>query len=203
LGFEDETEEPMDAVEAANLYAENKRKEADQRQAETLAQMEKNQEDFKKKQQQLGQLSEILGINEMRHKIDQQDQSINYLASRMDEMILTLNKFMTPQEPQIPNPTTANSMMDANSKFQLIQQIAPGLLEKLLDRIFPAQTAGPAPLISQDVINEKMTKAFYDDLETGESIRQFISDALKKKATKTIVNQSLSNIGVASNHEPE
>jgi hypothetical protein len=47
-----------------------------------------------------------------------------------------------------------------------------------------------------------MTRAFYDDLETGESIRQFISDALKKKATKTIVNQSLSNIGV-SNHEPE
>jgi len=36
--------------------------------------------------------------------------------------------------------------------------------------------------------------------ETVESIRNFITDALKKKATKEVVNQSLSQMG--QSHEP-
>lgn len=47
-----------------------------------------------------------------------------------------------------------------------------------------------------------MTKAFFDDLETGESIRKFISDTLKKKATQAIVKQSLGNMGQIE-HTPE
>jgi len=65
MGFEDEIPDTEDAVKAANAYAENKRNEAAAKQAETIAKMQQNQEDLRKKQEQLAQLSEVLGINEM------------------------------------------------------------------------------------------------------------------------------------------
>ena len=45
------------------------------------------------------------------------------------------------------------------------------------------------------MINEKMKSAFLDDLETGENIRRFISDTLKRKATRTVVTQALGDMG--------
>jgi len=205
MGFEDEIPDTEDAVKAANAYAENKRNEAEAARVQTLAKMQENQDELRKKQEQLSQLSELLGVSEMRHKIDQQDQSITYLAGRMDEMIKTLNNFVassqTEAAPMPASVTTAG--IPGMDKLALLQQVAPNLIDKLMDRLFPSQqAAAAAPLISQEVINEKMTKAFFDDLETGESIRQFISDTLKKKATQQIVKQSLGNIGVPS-HEPE
>ncbi len=42
-----------------------------------------------------------------------------------------------------------------------------------------------------------MEAGILDDLETGENIRRFISDSLKKKATRTVVNEALGNMGEA------
>ena len=40
-----------------------------------------------------------------------------------------------------------------------------------------------------------MKSAVLDDLETGENIRRFISTALKQKATKSVVNSALGDLG--------
>ena len=143
----------------------------------------------------------------MRTKIDQQDESLTYLAGRMDEIIKALNNSMaqlqnnTPQ--QIPAQMTAagNAQLDRISQLEGIGAIVERLAttwKSLKGESAPAMQ----PLISQDIINEKMTKAFFDDLETGESIRKFISDTLKKKATQAIVKQSLGNMGQIE-HTPE
>ncbi len=73
-----------------------------------------------------------------------------------------------------------------------------GILEKVADvytKIKGGNQNTQAPLISQELINEKMQKAFMDDLNTGESIRSFITDSLKRKATRDIVKSSLSTMG--------
>jgi uncharacterized protein YidB (DUF937 family) len=202
MASKDEIPTTDDAVKAANEYAEKQRTEAAKRQAETLAQMEKNQEELRKKQEQLSKLSEALGINEMRHKLDQQDQSITYLASRMDDIVTAINNLAANMQTPAASKLADNTGIDPAMKMQIIQDTLPRIVDKVISKIFPDTQAVAAPqLISQDLINEKMTKAFMDDLETGESIRKFISDTLKKKATQTIVKQSLGNMGMPE-HEP-
>jgi len=207
MGFEDETPNTTDEIEAANLYAQKKRLEAEKARAETLLKSQQNQEEYEAKQRKLKELAEVLGVAEMRTKIDQQDESLTYLAGRMDEIIKALNNSMaqlqnnTPQ--QIPAQMTAagNAQLDRISQLEGIGAIVERLAttwKSLKGESAPAMQ----PLISQDIINEKMTKAFFDDLETGESIRKFISDTLKKKATQAIVKQSLGNMGQIE-HTPE
>ena len=58
--------------------------------------------------------------------------------------------------------------------------------------------AAAAPLIDQDFINQKMKSAVLEDLETGENIRRFISTALKQKATKSLVNTALGDLGATN-----
>ena len=58
------------------------------------------------------------------------------------------------------------------------------------------------PLISQEVINEKMKQNFFDNIETGESINNFIKTALKKNMTKSIINTALKDIGQTVEHGP-
>ena len=58
-----------------------------------------------------------------------------------------------------------------------------------------------APLIDQDFINQKMKSAVLEDLETGENIRRFISTALKQKATKSVVNSALGDLGATQTNQ--
>ena len=87
-------------------------------------------------------------------------------------------------------------------------EVIGNILEKVGDIYTKVKGGGqgPAqvPLITQEVINEKMTNAFMNDLETGESIRSFITDSLKRTATRKIVKDSLSGLGGlgASEHGP-
>lgn len=201
MGFEDEITNTDDAVQNANAFAENQRKEAELRQAETLAQMEENRQKMDEKQKRLVQLSEVLGITEMRHKMDQQDESIKYLAGRMDESIKQINNILAVIQGQPLAPQVATDGGDKHA--MLLQALNSPLAEKIIDKLLGSNTAAAQPsLISQELINEKMTSAFMDDLATGENIRKFISDSLKKQATKAIVNKSLGDIGKTI-HEPE
>ena len=44
-----------------------------------------------------------------------------------------------------------------------------------------------------------MVETFMDNLETGESINNFIKDSLKKSVTKNVINSSLKEIGSTAN----
>ena len=50
-----------------------------------------------------------------------------------------------------------------------------------------------------------MKKTFFDNLETGETINDFIKNSLKKTVTKNVINVSLKDIGRQTpiQHEPE
>jgi len=57
-------------------------------------------------------------------------------------------------------------------------------------------------LIDQDTINKEMQSAFFDNLNTGKSINNFVKDALKKKATKEILSDTMQHLG-HDEHAPQ
>ena len=132
----------------------------------------------------------INDVNAQREDIDKLNQSVEYIAGTMTKIAQAVDN----QSAIINELQKGGGTPDAN-KAMLGELLQSPLGEKLLSRIFPESNPGPAPLIDQSIINQKMTQAFMDDLDTGESIRKFISDSLKKKATRQIVNHSLGNIG--------
>ena len=48
-----------------------------------------------------------------------------------------------------------------------------------------------------------MKQTFFDNLETGESINNFIKNSLKKSVTKSVINTSLKDIGQSNNTNAE
>ncbi len=139
-------------------------------------------------------LNLVNDVKTQREDIDKLNQSMAYLIDKMDKVITVLDS-----QSKILSNNKVEGQPNTNN-FDVINQFLNSPVgEKIASKFFPENTA-PA-LISQEVINEKMQKAFMDDLDTGESIRKFISDSLKRKATKEIVNTSLGNIGKEV-HEP-
>lgn len=208
MGFEDEIPDTTDAVATANAYAENKRTEAEKARLETLAKMQENQDELRKKQEQLAQLSELLGVSEMRHKMDQQDQSITYLAGRMDEMIKTLNNFVAASQTEAV-PTTAavtTAGVPGMDKLAAIQSIGP-VLEQLANayRIFKGQESQPQQTIgflTPEYIMDQTAKAVKRKFELGDTIVDSVEAVLTKGLTKQIVKHTLNN-AVSEVHEPE
>lgn len=145
----------------------------------------------------------INDVTNQREEIDKINHNINYLAEQLTATNAAVNKQteliqqiitqgqvkVTSDNPQMGNIMALKEILDSK------------LGDKLLDRVFPSNNMAAPALISQETINQKMTQAFMDDLDTGESIRKFISDTLKKRATKEIVNKSLGSIGQVE-HEP-
>lgn len=142
-------------------------------------------------------LLKLLGDqNQQREEIDSIKTGQQYLLEQMKKIAEVVDKqsqlLTGDKQGETNNPSNQNNVT------MLKELLDSKLGEKLLDRFLPAEQQ-MSSLISQDLVNEKMKSAFMADLETGESIRNFISDALKKRATKQIVNESLKGLG--SQHE--
>ena len=155
-----------------------------------------------KKREYLSKLSNALGIDQHREELDKLNQSVTYLADKMSEDRSVINEILSivkGNHPQVPQENIAheNPMQKIEALSQLIQPLAEAY------KLFKGDSQAPQPLISQEIINEKMTKTFFDNLETGESINDFIKNSLKKTVTRKIVNQALSEIGhEAAEHGP-
>ena len=136
-------------------------------------------------------------MKSQREDINRLNQSMEYVGDKMgqmaksqDEMIKVVNQL-----------SKGGNIPQDGVKGQLSELLDSKMGEKLIDRIFPDNTA-QAPLIDQNTINEKMKASFLSNLETGESINEFIKNAMKKSVTKTIINTSLKDIGTSNVHEP-
>lgn len=142
----------------------------------------------------------IQDSRQLREEIDSIKIGMTQLMQKLDEIITVQNK--TSQILGGAQQQTQEMPAGTGNLIALKDILDSKLGDKLLEKLFPTSSAPTQSLISQEVINEKMTRAFMDDLDTGESIRKFISDSLKKRATKEIVNQSLGSIGKEITHEP-
>ena len=154
-----------------------------------------------KKREKLRELSEALGIDEHRKEIDKLNSSVTYIADELTKTNSAINTIAqalsTGQAP--PSVSTPQSTGMDIEKLEVVGN----LLEKVMGMYGQykqmGQPQGPAPLIDQSIINQKMQQTFFDNLETGESINNFIKDSLKKTVTKKVINSSLSEIGKANN----
>lgn len=148
-------------------------------------------------------LSNDLGVDQIREDVDAVKQSIQLLHESQQGIIDSMNQLITQlndnggasqQQPASSNGNTGMSNMNPENLQMLV-----GMIDGLVDtyKKIKGNDAAPQPvqLISQDTINQKMQQSFMDDLQTGESIRKFITDALKKKATQQVVKQSMQSIG--------
>lgn len=123
--------------------------------------------------------------------------NMEYLAGKMGELADGFNKM----NEMMAQPQQIGEKQDQIQKVQLLSQLLDSKLgEILLSRFQPQQQVNP--LISNDLIEQEMKQTFFDNLETGKSINNFIKNSLKKKVTTDIINTSLRDIGHTQEHEP-
>lgn len=200
-------DEAPDIVEQINIENEKRNAEAELTRLKTIHQMELNRENAKntqdeeqKKREYLIKLSDSLGVTQLREETDKLNTSVRYIAERMQEDRTSINEIL-----QILKNPTGNSIeiakADPMQKLESLSQIIGPIMEAY--KTFKGtDVQQEAPLIDGSIIREKMVKTFYDNLETGESINDFIKNSLKKTVTRKIVNQALSEIGSGVEHGP-
>jgi len=126
------------------------------------------------------------GVNQIADKLTQIGAVVDAQTKIINQLTQGGSVEQTPGNPGAPNQQGIES---------LLKILESPLGDKLLNKIIPnEQTPGPAPLISNEDLQQKMKDSFFDNLETGESITKFIKDSLKKNVTKKIINSSLADI---------
>ena len=151
--------------------------------------------------QKLTQLVEAMGIKQLSEEVDILKESVKAIATKTSETIDAVNKLTEVMQNGVPSAAApASSGLDP-AKIEQVGNLVETLSNAWNTIKGNSNPAGPAPLIDQDFINQKMKSAVLEDLETGENIRRFISTALKQKATKSVVNTALGDLG-ATNPNP-
>lgn len=145
--------------------------------------------------QKLTQLVEAMGIRQLSEEVDILKESTKAIATKTAECIEAVNKLTeVMQNGQLPEAAPASSGLDP-AKIEQVGNLVETLSNAWNTIKGNSNPQAPAPLIDQDFINQKMKSAVLEDLETGENIRRFISTALKQKATKSVVNSALGDLG--------
>lgn len=147
--------------------------------------------------------SAVLGLiqdsKNQREEIDRLNQSMEYVAGKMTEMAQIMDAQTKVINNMNQNPSqSGNGGVDPKQFLGELLQSPIG--ERLLDKLMPSQSAAP-PIIDNNIIQEKMKQTFFDNLETGESINNFIKNSLKKTVTKNVINTSLGEIGKFTGQE--
>ena len=145
--------------------------------------------------QKLTQLVEAMGIRQLSEEVDILKESVKAIATKTSETIDAVNKLTeVMQNGQLPEAAPASSGLDP-AKIEQVGNLVETLSNAWNTIKGNSNPQAAAPLIDQDFINQKMKSAVLEDLETGENIRRFISTALKQKATKSVVNSALGDLG--------
>ena len=143
------------------------------------------------------QLVESLGIGQITEDVDVLKESVKAIATKTAECIEAVNKLTeVMQNGQLPEAAPSQSNLDP-AKLEQMGNFFEQLSHVWNNFKGNNNSQAPAPLIDQDFINQKMKSAVLEDLETGENIRRFISTALKQKATKSVVNSALGDLGAS------
>ena len=143
----------------------------------------------------------IIGdLSNQRSEIDSIKEAIKLMADQMNGLTGAINQLaqgiVQPQQGQPTPPGQGLNMENISALGDLAEKAMSAW------KMYKGEpTAAPA-LINQDFINKRMVESFMDDLETGKSIGTFIKDSLKKKVTKEVINQSLSDMG-KDTHAPQ
>ena len=180
--------------------------EQEKKEAEIEAARLENAERFEKESERrknMTDLVEAMGIKTISEDVDTLKESVKAMAIKMTETIEAVNKIsevlsngpvVAPKEGTAPN----QGALDPEKLQQM------GNFFEQLSHVWNNIKGGNAPppeeLIGQDFIKQKMKSAVLEDLETGENIRRFISTALKQKATKSVVNSALGDLGAAQSN---
>ena len=145
--------------------------------------------------QKLTQLVEAMGIRQLSEEVDILKESTKAIATKTAECIEAVNKLTeVMQNGQLPEAAPASSGLDP-AKIEQVGNLVETLSNAWNTIKGNSNPQAAAPLIDQEFINQKMKSAVLEDLETGENIRRFISTALKQKATKSVVNTALGDLG--------
>ena len=149
--------------------------------------------------EKLKQLVEAMGIKQLSEEVDILKESVKAIAVKTSETIDAVNQLTS---------VIQNGAAAAPTDKQSSSNLDPAKLEQMgnffeqLSHVWSNfkgnNQPAAAPLIDQDFINQKMKSAVLEDLETGENIRRFISTALKQKATKSVVNTALGDLGATN-----
>ena len=151
--------------------------------------------------QKLTQLVEAMGIRQLSEEVDILKESVKAIATKTSETIDAVNKLTeVMQNGQLPKAAPASSGLDP-AKIEQVGNLVETLSNAWNTIKGNSNPQAAAPLIDQDFINQKMKSAVLEDLETGENIRRFISTALKQKATKSVVNSALGDLGATQTNQ--
>ena len=151
--------------------------------------------------QKLTQLVEAMGIRQLSEEVDILKESVKAIATKTSETIDAVNKLTeVMQNGQLPEAAPASSGLDP-AKIEQVGNLVETLSNAWNTIKGNSNPQAAAPLIDQDFINQKMKSAVLEDLETGENIRRFISTALKQKATKSVVNSALGDLGATQTNQ--
>tara|TARA_R100000963_G_C4645043_1_gene109144 strand:- start:1560 stop:2234 length:675 start_codon:yes stop_codon:yes gene_type:complete len=145
--------------------------------------------------EKMKQLVEAMGIKQLSEEVDILKESTKAIATKTAECIEAVNKLTeVMQNGPIPEAAPSQSNLDP-AKLEQMGNFFEQLSHVWNNFKGNNNPQAAAPLIDQDFINQKMKSAVLEDLETGENIRRFISTALKQKATKSVVNSALGDLG--------
>jgi len=139
------------------------------------------------------QRSEIDAIKQMIQVLSTQQQEIAKMVNQQTQVLNQLAQGTTAANPQMPqqgvNMEALTAIGDVAEKFMAAYKSFKG-------------DSNPPALIDQETINREMQTAFFDNLNTGKSINNFVKDALKKKATKEILTDTMQHLG-QDDHSPQ
>ncbi len=137
------------------------------------------------------QRNEIDSIKEVLKVLSEQQ---NQLATLVNQQTQAINN-LAPGNPQNPQSPQQGLNME---NLEALGNVA----DKLMSAWKSYKGDNAPALIDQETINREMQSAFFDNLNTGKSINNFVKDALKKKATKEILKGTMEALG-QDEHAPQ
>ena len=133
-------------------------------------------------------LNLINDVTAQREDIDKLNTSVRYIADKLTEMATVIDN-----QTKVLNQISQGAQTSTKNQFS--ELLNSDLGSKLIDKLLPSDKTSETPLISQEDIKNEMVTSFMDNLNTGKAINNFVKDALKKKVTRTVVNDTLSELG--------
>lgn len=133
-------------------------------------------------------LNLVQDVTAQREDIDKLNTSVRYIADKLTEMATVIDN-----QTKVLNSISQGAQTSTKNQFS--ELLNSDLGSKLIDKLLPSDKTSETPLISQEDIKNEMVTSFMDNLNTGKAINNFVKDALKKKVTRTVVNDTLSELG--------
>ena len=157
------------------------------------------EEDDRKRSMAEGIISDLAN---QRNEIDSIKEVLKVLSEQQNQLATLIN-----QQTQAINNLAPGNPQDSQSPQKGLNMENLSALGDVAEKIASVWKSykgdnQPVALIDQETINKEMQAAFFDNLNTGKSINNFVKDALKRKATKEILKGTMEALG-QDEHAPQ